>query len=145
MTRARIASQLFALSCVCFCASLRADESTMRNVFPQDLQWRQANGYSSGTEVAIVHGSADTAGILVYRLRLAAGAKLDPHQHPDERWFTVLSGTFAIGLGESPVWSNAQEQKERSFFAIPANTLYYGVAKTDVILQIQTAGPTTTP
>lgn len=127
-----------------FGSGANAEPGAMRNVFPKDLQWQPAPSVADGAQFAIVNADA-TAGILIYRLRIPAGARLETAKHGDERWFTVLQGTFAIGAVDQADWNKLEEQTERNFFAVPANTSYYGVARTEVVLQIQTTEPALVP
>jgi quercetin dioxygenase-like cupin family protein len=35
------------------------------------------------------------------RVKVPSGVKLMPHRHPEDRIYTVMSGVFYIGLGET--------------------------------------------
>jgi quercetin dioxygenase-like cupin family protein len=50
--------------------------------------------------LAIVLGGATKPGTFVIRVKLPAGTKMMAHEHPEDRYYTVLSGEFYIGLGE---------------------------------------------
>ncbi len=38
-------------------------------------------------------------GLYVIRVKLPSGVKLTPHQHPEDRVYTVMSGAFYVGPG----------------------------------------------
>lgn len=73
-----------------------------------------------GAESAQVVGEPQKAAPYLLRVRLAAGARIPPHTHPDERNSTVLSGTIYVGFGET--------FDEKKMVAIPAGAVYVAPA-----------------
>ena len=51
-------------------------------------------------QAAWIIGSEEKRGPYILRVRLAAGGRIPPHTHPDERNSTVLAGTISVGFGE---------------------------------------------
>ena len=47
------------------------------------------------------------------RVKVPSGVKLMPHKHPEDRIYTVMSGVFYIGLGES-VGSGSRKSSKNS-------------------------------
>jgi len=51
--------------------------------------------------LAVLVGHPAEAGPYVVRVKVPDGTKLMPHKHPEDRIYTVMSGVFYIGLGET--------------------------------------------
>jgi len=73
-----------------------------------------------GVQGAWFLGAQDKAGPYLFRVRLAAGARIPPHTHPDERSTTVMSGTILVGFGEA--------FDESRMVAVPAGSVYVAPA-----------------
>lgn len=114
----------------------------MTDVFPTDLKWVNLPGVPRAIELATVYGNPAQPGPYVFRARMPAGTDLPPHRHPDERWVTVLRGTYRSAVGETFDVDAATEYPERSFYVTDANAPHYSHAVTDVIVQEQGNGPT---
>lgn len=104
--------------------------------------WGPAPGsLRPGAELAVVEGDPKKPGISTFRLKLPAGFKVSPHWHPVDERVTVLSGTFALGMGET--WDDAalQELPAGSFTVMPPKHAHFAIAKTDAVLQLTIVGP----
>ncbi|MBI1395934.1 MAG: cupin domain-containing protein [Betaproteobacteria bacterium] len=119
-----------------------SDFRPMTNVFPSDLKWVNVPGVPKAIELARVFGNPSQPGPYVFRARMRAGTKLPPHIHPDERWVTVLHGTYRSAVGETFSIADATEYPEGSFYVTEAGAPHYSYAVTDVIVQEQGNGPT---
>ena len=86
-------------------------------ILPEQLKWSGANG---GAQNVMVVGAADKAGLYQQRVRMPAGAKIQPHTHPDERISVVLEGTIYVGFGE--------KFNESTVVAIPTGAVYVAPA-----------------
>lgn len=120
----------------------RSDHATMTNVFPAQLRWANPASIPKAIELAVVYGDPSLPGPYVFRARMPAGTKLWAHRHPDERWVTVLQGTYRSAVGEQYDVQAATEYPEGSFYVTAANAPHYSYAVTDVIVQEQGVGPT---
>ncbi|HTT73171.1 MAG TPA: cupin domain-containing protein [Thermoplasmata archaeon] len=67
---------------------------------PSDLRWQPHPNLPPGAEIAVLHGDPARAGIFAVRVRSPARLRVAPHAHPEDRVYTVIDGTFAIGFGE---------------------------------------------
>ena len=111
-------------------------------VLPDKLLWTSPR---PGVQVAWVVGADKTPGPYLLRVKLAPGAEIPPHTHPDERNSTVLSGTIYVGFGE-----NAEESKiiaipTGGVYVAPANVAHYVWAKGgEATYQESGVGPTAT-
>lgn len=73
-----------------------------------------------GVQGAWFLGAQDKPGPYLFRVRLAAGARIPPHTHPDERSTTVMSGTILVGFGAT--------FDEARMVAVPAGSVYVAPA-----------------
>jgi quercetin dioxygenase-like cupin family protein len=68
-----------------------------------------------------------------------------PHTHPDQRIFTVISGTFYAGVGTQFDETKLVALKPGSIMSMPAEVVHYAWAKDgDVIVQEVGLGPSGT-
>lgn len=114
----------------------------MVSVFPGDLRWANPGSIPRAIELAVVYGDPGKPGPYVFRARMPAGTRLAAHRHPDERWVTVLEGTYRSAVGERLDVEAATEYPRGSFYVTMANAPHYSYAVTDVIVQEQGIGPT---
>lgn len=64
---------------------------------PDQFEWKGSPGGSSKT--ATLFGDPSKAGLFVQVTRRGPNEWSQPHSHPNERFITVLEGTFLIGTG----------------------------------------------
>jgi quercetin dioxygenase-like cupin family protein len=84
----------------------------------------------------------DSAGI---RMKLAAGARIPPHTHPDPRSSTVLAGTIWVGFGETFDEAALVAVPAGAVYVAPAGVPHYVWAKDgEAIYQESGVGPTAT-
>lgn len=93
-------------------------------LLPQAVRFAPAQGLS-GVETAVLRGAPDAAGIYVLRVRLAPGARIPPHHHPDERSTTVLAGSLRFGFGGAFDEAALREFPAGSFYLVPALRSHY--------------------
>lgn len=94
---------------------------------------------------AWVLGGEEKPGHYIFRVKLASGAIIPPHTHPDERNTTVLSGTIWVGFGESLDESKVVAIPAGAVYVAPANVPHYIWAKEgDATYQEAGVGPTRT-
>lgn len=63
---------------------------------PDQLEWKD-NG--SGSKTATLFGDPSKLGLYVQVTKRGPNIWSQPHSHPNERFITVLAGTFLIGTG----------------------------------------------
>jgi hypothetical protein len=120
----------------------RGDLEPMTSVLPRDLRWANPASIPKAIELAVVYSDPSKPGPYVFRARMPAGTRLPAHRHPDERWVTVLEGTYRSAVGERLDVEAATEYPTGSFYVTAANAPHYSYAVTDVIVQEQGVGPT---
>ena len=81
-------------------------------------------------------------GPYVIRVRLPAGVKMMPHKHPEDRIYTVMSGVFYIGLGESFDGDKVKAYPPGSVVVLPGDTWHFHWAKAgEYVTQVTAIGP----
>ena len=111
-------------------------------VLPDQLVWASPR---PGVQLAWVVGADKTAGPYILRVKLAAGALVPPHTHPDERNSTVLTGTIYVGFGDSVDKLQMVAIPAGGVYVAPAGVAHYIWAKDgEATYQESGVGPTAT-
>lgn len=76
-------------------------QDQFRAIHDSDIAWRAFPAFPPEARLAILVGDPSKPGPYVVRVKLPGGIKLMPHAHPEDRIYTVISGVFYIGLGET--------------------------------------------
>src|SRR5881398_821659 len=67
-----------------------------------DIKWGPAPAiFPAGAQMAVMQGDPSGNGLFTVRLRLPDGYRIAPHTHPTDEHVTVVSGTFAVGMGKT--------------------------------------------
>jgi ChrR-like protein with cupin domain len=106
-----------------------------------EIVWKDSPGLNPGGKIAVVSGNPASAGPFTIRLHLPAGYKVAPHWHPTDEHVTVLSGTFAMGMGEVYDESQMKDLAAGGYTAMPAEMRHFGLAKTTTVVQVHGTGP----
>lgn len=107
-----------------------------------DLEWGEPpTAFERGASFTVVSGDPSKTGIFVVRLEMPAGYKVAPHWHPTDEHVTVLSGTFAIGIGTTFDEAAMNELPAGGYAYLPAECPHYVMATTDTTIQIEGPGP----
>ena len=109
---------------------------------PKEIKWvRTANG---GAETAQVVGDPAKPGLYVVLQKWLPHNNSRPHFHPNDRYITVLSGTWWVGTGSHYNYDTTTPLPAGSFVTHYGNQVHYDGAKDgDVILEIVGMGPET--
>jgi quercetin dioxygenase-like cupin family protein len=120
---------------------LRADELQMVRVKPEDVKWSEYRG-GSGVQMAVVSGDPSRKGVYVIRVKFAPQAMSKPHFHPEDRYVTVLKGTWWTGTGDKFDPDTTVPLPAGSLGIHPAGLHHFDGAKDEeVIVQITGVGP----
>jgi hypothetical protein len=106
-----------------------------------EIVWKDSPGLNPGAKIAVVSGNPASAGPFTIRLHLPAGYKVAPHWHPTDEFITVLSGTFAMGMGEVYDASKLKELSAGGHAAMPAEMRHFGLAQSTSVVQVHGLGP----
>jgi len=108
---------------------------------PAKAAWKP--GAVPGVESAPIYGDQTKSERYLVQTKFPANFKVQPHSHPDERHYTVLSGTWYIGFGKTFDESKLIALPAGSFYTEPANLPHFVATKGDgAVVQIGGSGPT---
>lgn len=132
---------------VCFVMlAVHADEQTMSSkhvlVQANSISWGDAPPvFRKGAKFAVISGDPSKEGLFVVRLKVPAGYYIAPHWHPTDEHVTVLSGTFALGMGDTMDKSKAKSVPAGGYALLPAHMNHYALAKTASTIEVFGMGP----
>src|SRR5262249_42437712 len=90
----------------------------------------------------VVYGDPRKPGLYATRVKLPADYRIEPHTHPEERIYTVISGTFYIGFGDKFDPERLHAFPAGSLFVVPANASHFHWMRSgEAIVQISGVGP----
>lgn len=111
---------------------------------PDDLRWKPSTR-TAGLENADILGDSTKPGEYVLRVRFPANFQVKPHSHPENRSYTVISGTWYIGWGTTVDVQRMIALPAGSFYTEPANVPHFVATRDEpAVVQIAGAGPTAT-
>jgi len=109
---------------------------------PAELKWgNPPPSLKPGAQFAVVAGNPGEKGLFTIRLRMPAGYRVAPHWHPTDEHVTVLSGVWAVGMGETFDEKAMKELPAGGYGAMPAEMRHFALAKTEVVVQVHGLGP----
>jgi hypothetical protein len=127
--------------CPVFAADL--DLKAISIKLPEQINW-VAN--PSGSETAVLVGDPAKPGLYVILNKWKAHHNSKPHSHPNDRFITVISGTWWVGTGSDYNPDNLKPVPAGSFVTHYGKEIHYDGAKDgDTILQIVGIGPASWP
>jgi quercetin dioxygenase-like cupin family protein len=89
-----------------------------------------------------VVGHPTEPGLYVIRVKLPDGAKMMPHRHPENRIYTVMSGIFYIGVGDTFDGDAVIAYPPGSVVLLPGDTPHFHWAKSgEYVTQVMGTGP----
>jgi len=78
----------------------------------------------------------------VVRVKVPSGVKLMPHWHHEDRVYTVMSGVFYIGLGDTFDAGKLAAYPPGSVIVLPGGTSHFHWARSgDYVTQVTAVGP----
>jgi len=116
-------------------------------VTPREVKWHDIPG-SHGAQEAVLYGDPTKEGMYVVRVKFPPHVMDLPHRHPNDRFVTVLEGTWYAGTGDTFDAARAVPMKPGSFMLHPAGAAHWDGSRGNetVIVQIIGNGPAdTTP
>jgi len=138
---ARFALVISVSLCVGSLSAADLDPKAISIKLPDEIKW-VAN--PSGSETAVLVGDPSKPGLYVVLNKWTAHHNSKPHSHPNDRFITVISGTWWVGTGDNYDPDNLKPVPAGSFVTHYGNEVHYDGAKNgDTVLQIVGIGPAT--
>lgn len=97
--------------------------------------------FERGASFTVMSGDPSKAGLFVVRLKMPAGYRIAPHWHPTDEHVTVLSGTFALGMGDKFDTAAMNDLPAGGYALLPAEMRHFARAKTEATVQVHGMGP----
>jgi quercetin dioxygenase-like cupin family protein len=114
----------------------------LKSIRPEDLAWNSFAAFPPAARLAVVLGQPAKPGLYIVRVKLPSGIKLMPHWHPEDRIYTVLSGTFYIRIGAAFDPNALKAYPPGSVVLLPGGTSHFHWARTgEYITQVMGIGP----
>lgn len=108
---------------------------------PSQIEWKDT---PIGAKVAVVHGDPDRAGFYIELVKWAPHQMSRPHFHPNDRFITVISGTWWVGTGSKFDPESTVPMPPGSFVTHFAKQIHYDGSKDEeTIIEIVGEGPAT--
>lgn len=116
--------------------------SAFGEILGENVQWQVFPAFPPEARLAVLVGEPGKPGPYVVRVKVPGDVKLMPHQHPEDRIYTVISGVFYIGLGTSFDADQLKAYAPGSVIVLPANTAHFHWAKSgEYVTQVAGVGP----
>jgi hypothetical protein len=121
-------------------ASLNPKAISIR--LPPDIQWKGPN--AEGLEIVPLAGDPSKPGLYVVLAKWYSHHLSRPHFHPNDRFITVISGTWWVNTGRKYDPDHMKPVPAGSFVTHYANEVHYdGARDGDVVIEIVGMGPGT--
>jgi quercetin dioxygenase-like cupin family protein len=118
------------------------DEDHFHAIRPEDVEWKPFAAFPPDARLAILVGDPTKPGPYVIRVKMPAGARMMPHKHPEDRVYTVISGVFYIGLGETFDEHKLTAYAPGSVVILPGDQSHFHWARSgDYVTQVTAIGP----
>src|SRR5437773_8120872 len=126
------------------CAVVSAQQGKAAHVMfnPAEAKWGDPPPvFEKGASFTVVSGNPGEAGVFVVRLKMPAGYKIAPHWHPTDEHVTVVSGTFALGMGDKFDKATMKGLPAGGYAFLPAEMRHFAMATTATTVQVEGPGP----
>jgi anti-sigma factor ChrR (cupin superfamily) len=106
----------------------------------KDLKWVDSPSLP-GAKVAVLEGPMNEEKPFTIRIKAPAGFKVMPHTHPGIEHVTVISGKFAMGMGEKWDDKALHALGPGDVMIMQPKTAHFATAQTATELQLHGMGP----
>ena len=118
------------------------DEAIFRSILPEGIEWKPFPAFPPSARLAVLVGDPKASGPYVIRVKVPSGVKLMPHRHPEDRIYTIISGVFYVGLGETFDGDKVKAYPPGSLIVLPGGTWHFHWAKSgEYVSQVNVIGP----
>jgi ChrR-like protein with cupin domain len=108
---------------------------------PGQIEWKDT---PIGAKMAVMRGDPEKPGPYIVLTKWTPGHMSRPHFHPNDRFITVISGTWWVGTGSKFDPESTVAMPAGSFVTHFAKQIHYDGAKDgECVLQIVGEGPAT--
>ena len=123
-------------------AASAAFAQTGKAAGPPALKWGPAPAvFPAGAQMAVLQGDPGANSLFTVRLRMPNGYAIKPHTHPTDEHVTVISGKFAVGMGDKFDPKSTMTLHQGGFVTAPAKMSHYAIAHGATVVQVHAMGP----
>jgi len=110
---------------------------------PKEIKWGDAPpSLPKGAKLAVIQGDPSAAGeVVAVRLKMPKGYVIPPHFHPTDEAVTVLSGSFAMGMGDNLDRTAAKVLGPGGWAVMPRGEHHWAIATVPTEVQVHMLGP----
>jgi quercetin dioxygenase-like cupin family protein len=117
-------------------------EAVFEAILSEDVEWKPFPAFPPSARLAVLVGQPSEPGPYLIRVKVPRGVKLMPHQHPEDRIYTVISGVFYIGRGNEFEPDKLEAYPPGAVIVLPGNTSHFHWAKSgEYVTQVTAIGP----
>lgn len=117
-------------------------QDLFRSIRPEDLDWKPFPAFPPSARLAVVVGRPSEPGPYLVRVKVPHDVKLMPHKHPEDRVYTVMSGVFYIGLGDTFDADKLNAYPPGTVLVLPGDTAHFHWARAgEYVTQVTGIGP----
>ena len=132
---------LVAMGCLAPVRAADLDPKAITIQLPNQIKWVES---PDGSATAVVQGDPNQPGRYILLVKWHAHHMSHPHFHPNDRYVTVISGTWWVGTGTKFDPESTVPVPAGSFVRHTAKQVHYDGAKDqEVMLEITGDGPAT--
>ncbi len=118
------------------------DQGHFHVISSEDVLWRPFPAFPKLARLAVLIGDPTRPGPYVIRVKLPANVRMMPHRHPEDRVYTVISGVFYIGLGDTFDERKLTAHAPGSVIVLPGGTSHFHWARSgEYVTQVSAIGP----
>lgn len=108
---------------------------------PPQIEWKEA---LPGAKQAVLQGDPSKPGLYIVLIKWSPHSMSRPHFHPNDRFITVVSGTWWVGTGSKFDPESTVPMPAGSFVTHFGKQIHYDGAKNEeAVLEIVGEGPAT--
>ena len=133
------------------CSPQKSPQGTMEDkamgpddilVMANDIAWADAPPVlPAGAKIAVLEGDPAKPGPFTLRIQFPASYRIAPHTHPADEHVTVISGTFARGMGSTFDESKLEELGPGGFAMMKTGMQHFAWSKDGAVVQLHGIGP----
>ena len=136
-----LATLIATLACLATASAAELNSAAVTYKPPDQIKWIEGAG---GASSAILFGDPSKPGLYIQLVKWSPGHMSHPHFHPNDRFITVLQGTWWVGTGTKFDPDATVPMPAGSFVTHFAKQVHYDGAKdVPAILEIVGEGPAT--
>lgn len=136
-----LAGLMFAMFTLLRPANADLNPAAVAYKLPNQIEWKET---PIGAKMAVVRGDPDKPGLYIVLVKWTPNHMSHPHFHPNDRFITVISGTWWVGTGSKFDPESTVPMPAGSFVTHFAKQVHYDGAKDqEVVLEIVGEGPAT--